>query len=88
MPAPPTNTPDEEKYYNYYPAWLEKLQQATDYHGGLTDLSQYVADKRGKQMPNIRPSITKIIKGQRGCSAEYLLIIQEWMNTKNKQTGK
>ena len=83
-----TNVPNEDKNLTYYPAWLEKLKQATDYHGGITDLSIYVAKKCGKTMENMRPTISKIIKGRHQASPEYLLIIQEWMDTTKSRTGK
>lgn len=85
---PPSKTPNAEKDLTYYPAWLEQLQAATSYHGAITDLSTHVAKKRGKEMTNIRPAISKIIKGQRQASPEYLLIIQEWMNTQKNRTEK
>jgi len=85
---PPPKIADSEKSLTYYPAWLTKLQATADYHGSITELSAYVASKRGKQMINTRPTISRIIKGHRAASPEYLLIIQEWMNTKKKRTAK
>jgi hypothetical protein len=88
MNTPPPRVPNAEKTLTYYPAWLKQLQQLADYHGSITDLSTFVALKRGKLMLNTRPTISKIIKGQRTASAEYLLIIQEWMITQPTRTGK
>ena len=85
---PPPKTTDAEKQLTYYPEWLKELNATADYHGAITELATYVARKRGKQMINTRPTISKIVKGQRTASAEYLLIIQEWMNTKTRRTGK
>jgi len=82
MNKPPAQTSHAEKKLVYYPAWLKQLQKMTEEHGRLTELSTYVALKRSKKMINTRPTISKIIKGQRQASAEYLLIIQEWMKNK------
>ena len=87
MASPPPKTSDAEKNLTYYPEWLKQLQELTSPYGAITDLSAHVAKKRGKDMTNIRPAISKIIKGHRTASAEYLLIIQEWMNTQYSRTG-
>ena len=88
MSASFSNVPNAEKKLAYYSAWLHQLQDCTNYHGAITELATYVALKRGKPMLNIRPRISKIVKGQVQSSAEHLLIIQEWMNTKNTRTTK
>lgn len=78
---PPPKTPDAQKNLTYYPAWLADLRTLADYHGAITDLARFVASKRGKTMENTRPTISKILKGQRAASPEYLLIIQQWMTS-------
>lgn len=85
---PPTQTSIPEKKLTYYPRWLTQLQAATNYRGALTELSAHVAKKRGKEMDNTRPTISKIIKGHRQASPEYLLIIQEWMSNQPSTDGK
>jgi hypothetical protein len=88
MNTPPTRKANKDKSSPHYNAWLAQLRILTDYHGAITDLSTHVAAKYCKEMKNVRPTISKILKGQRTASVEYLLIIQEWMNTKTTRTGK
>lgn len=82
------NTPNSEKQLTYYPKWLAQLQQVANYHGAITDLATYVAQKRDKTMLNVRPLISKIIKGHHQASPEHLLIIQEWMDTQKARKDK
>lgn len=81
---PSTNTPPPRTANTptpHYDAWLADLRTLADYHGAITDLAHFVAHRYGKEMKNVRPVISKILKAQRTASPEYLLIIQQWMTT-------